>query len=108
MSCAARNPDDWNQPGALSPDGRAKARVIHIEGSSSSQILLSFDGGRCGGGSISAAGSTPDLELSWRDTSTLEVGAPESLQLEPAPSSRTLDHTVQCLDKIVRVVTRRR
>jgi len=107
-ACSSENLADWNEPGVLSPDGRAKARLIHIDDSPSSQVYVSFDHGRCGAGSISAAGAHPDVTLSWRDSTTLEVSAPADLPLEPAPASRELEHRVQCFDHIVQVVVRRR
>ena len=108
FACSSENLADWNQPGVLSPDGTAKARVVHIEGSTSSQVYISFDRGRCGAGSISAPGPDPDLTLSWRDSATLEVSAPAGLFLDPAPASHELEHRVQCHDRIVQVVVRRR
>jgi hypothetical protein len=107
-ACSSENLAGWNAPGLLSPDGRAKARVMHIEGSPSAQVYISFDQGRCGAGSISAPGPNPDITLSWRDTTTLEVSAPAGLALEPAPASRELEHQVQCYDQVVQVVVRRR
>jgi hypothetical protein len=108
FACSSENLADWNQPGVLSPDGNAKARVVHIEGSPSSQVYISFDRGRCGAASISAPGADPDITLSWRDSSTLEVSAPSDLALQLSPASRTLDHPVQCYDHSVQVVVRRR
>jgi hypothetical protein len=108
FACSSENLADWNQPGVLSPDGNAKARLIHIEGSPSSQVYISFDRGRCGAGSISTPGLDPDITLSWRDSSTLEVSASSDLALQPAPASRTLEHQVQCYERSVQVVVRRR
>jgi hypothetical protein len=107
-ACSSENFADWNEPGVLSPDGRAKARLLHIDGSPSSQVYISFDRGRCGGGSISAAGRNPDVTLSWQDATTLEISAAADLALEPAPASRELEHRVQCYDHVVDVVVRRR
>lgn len=108
FACSSENLADWNQPGVVSPDGKAKARLVHIEGSPSSQVYISFDRGKCGAGSISAPGRDPDITLSWRDSSTLEVSAPSGLALQPAPASRSLEHRVECFNRSVQVVVHRR
>ena len=105
-ACTSENLADWNQSGIVSPDGRAKARLSRID--SLSQVFVSFDRGRCGGGSVSTTDVNPDLRLSWRDDTTLEVSAPAAVSLQPAPASRTLNHRVQCLDHSVDVVVSRR
>jgi hypothetical protein len=101
---------EWNKPGLLSPDGRAKARVAHGDGVTlvASQVFITLDRGRCGAGSVSSSDTRADIALSWRDSMTLEVSVPDTLHLDPAPASRTLGHRVQCHDHVVDVVVRRR
>jgi len=109
-ACSSRSEAAWNEPGLLSPNGRAKARVQHGDGVSlvATQVFLTLDRGRCGAGSVSTSDAKADIALSWRDSMTLEVSVPDTLQLAPAPASRTLNHRVQCFDHIVDVVVKRR
>jgi len=106
LACASENLADWNQPGLLSPNGRAKARVMQMD--SVSQVWISFDRGRCGGGSVSTLRPNADIGLSWRDSMTLEVSVPVDLALQPAPASSQLDHRVQCYGDVVNVTVHRR
>lgn len=108
VACSSENLADWNQPGVVSPNGAAKARLMHTPGASSSQIYLTFDRGACGAGSISASGAAPPLKLFWRNATTLEVSAPHALHLQPAPAAQALNHTIKCGDRIVDVVVVRR
>lgn len=66
-----------------------------------------MDQGRCSAGSVSTTDSTPDLALSWIDSTTLEILAPATLALDPAPATEELDHTIQCLDHVIKVRVRR-
>jgi hypothetical protein len=106
-ACSTENLADWNQPGVLSPDGNAKARVLSMSGTY--QVYISFDRGSCGAGSVSArSAAASDLQLAWRDPHTLEVSAPHSLKLDTAPGSHNLNHRVQCRERVVRVEVVRR
>jgi len=108
VACSVENLADWNEPGVLSPDGTAKARLMHLPGSTSSQVYITFDRGACGAGSVSAPGAAPDIKLTWRSSRTLEVVAPREVRLMPAPASRGLDHRVKCRNRVVDVVVVRR
>jgi hypothetical protein len=106
-ACSTGNTADWNQPGVLSPDGTAKARLLDMSGAY--QLCISFDRGSCGAGSISARGAAAsDLKLAWRDSGTLEVSAPHGLKLDAAPAAGGLNHRVQCGDRLVQVEVVRR
>jgi hypothetical protein len=61
--------------------------------------MLSFDGGTCERGSVTANGTGLGLELHWIEPTTLQVTHPESVALEPSPSGEHL----QCGSRKVRV-----
>ncbi|MCP4004911.1 MAG: hypothetical protein GY725_12020 [bacterium] len=103
VSCSSENLADWNEPGVLSPEGWAKARVLEFEldhDPPHSQVYVTFDRGKCGGGSYSASGVGLDLTLQWLDAETLEVSHPAHVQFDSIPSGAQL----QCLNRKVRVV----
>jgi hypothetical protein len=106
-ACSTGNPADWNQPGALSPDGTAKARLLDMAGAY--QVYISFDRGSCGAGSFSARDALPsDIKLAWRNSETLEASVPHGLKLDTPPGATSVVHRVQCRDRVVRVELVRR
>ena len=110
LGCPSGNSAEWNMPGVLSPEGWAKARVVEFDfgpGERHSQVLISFDGGVCGSGSVSADGIDLGLQLAWVDATTLEVAHPADVALEPAPAARELPSRHQCGDRVVWVQSRR-
>jgi len=66
----------------------------------STQVMLSFDGGRCAGGSVSSHGTRLGLRLRWIDDTTLEVSYPPGVMLDRPPGGPT----VRCQDREVRIV----
>ena len=103
VGCSSENLADWNEPGELSPEGWAKARILELdfEGATPhSQVWVTFDRGRCGAGSYSTSGVGLNLELRWRDPTTLEVLHPAGMQFDSSASGAQL----QCLSRKVRVI----
>jgi hypothetical protein len=107
-SCKAGSNVDRIIPsgGILSPAGWCKAAVTEttsVDGQSgSTQVALSFDGGKCGRNAVSSNQVGLGLQLRWLDDSTLEVGHPVGATMVRSPSGEVL----QCLDHRVRVVLR--
>jgi hypothetical protein len=61
--------------------------------------MLSFDGGTCEMGTVTANGTSLGLELRWIEPTTLQVSHPESVALESGPSGEYL----QCGSRKVRI-----
>lgn len=86
-----------------SPSGDVVAQIVEIERgpeSSNTQVILSFDGGRCGSGAVSTNGIRVGLSTRWVDDRTLEVTYPKGRAMERNASGEIL----QCRDRMVRVL----
>jgi hypothetical protein len=83
LTCGAENLEEWNQPGVLSPNGQAKARLIKID--TVTQVFISFNRGRCGGGSVSTNSPDPDIALTLGGQG--KTGHLSTLQNRPFPVS---------------------
>ena len=93
--------DDSERLVVVSPAGWCKAYVADFDfGEGTSQVLLSFDDGRCGSGAVSFRGRRVDLGLRWIDSTTLEVAYPRDVQ----PERNASGEVIQCLDRKVRVL----
>lgn len=105
--CGAKS--DWYPDALSSPSGWARAIVAESESDKheQSQVVIEFTRERCGGGSVSASVIDSGIQLRWVDDETLEVSAPVSLKLRPAPASKTLDHVVRCNERAVNVIVLR-
>ena len=87
----------------VSPAGWCVASVVVFEDSttiSNTQILLSFDGGRCGSGAVYFDGGDVPLELRWIDAATLEVRCPAGASFRRNASGEV----IQCWDRKVQVI----
>ena len=82
-----------------SPAGWAEAQILE-SGGEVTQVFVSFDGGRCGGGSVSTRGVRVGLRLRWLDDSTLEVSYPAGVMLDRPAGGPVL----KCWSREVRVV----
>jgi hypothetical protein len=100
------SPSPEFEPGArvASPNGWAEAYVLEWSygpDNGRTQVMLSFDGGMCGRGSVSANGTSLGLELRWVEPTTLQVTYPESVDLEqPAGGGEDM----QCGKRKVKVI----
>ena len=87
----------------VSPAGWCVASVVVFEDPatvSNTQVLLSFDGGRCGAGAVSFDGADVPLQLHWIDATTLEVRHPRGASFSRNASGDFL----YCLERKVHVV----
>jgi hypothetical protein len=82
-----------------SPAGWAEARIVE-NAQDATRVLVSFDGGRCEGSSVSTRGVRVGLHLRWIDDTTLEVSYPPGVMLD-RPSGGPV---VKCEEREVRVV----
>src|ERR1700694_5546719 len=91
---------EWSR--VKSPEGWCEASVVEFDWPSraNTQILLAFDGGRCGAGAVTFDGSHSDLELRWSDATTLEVRYPKQL----TPTRNPSGEYIQCFDRKVHVI----
>src|SRR2546425_477025 len=86
-----------------SPAGWCVASVVVFDGSpasSNTQVLLSFDGGKCGSGAVSFDRADVPLELRWVDATTLEVRYPK----DATPVRNASGEFLQCFDRRVHVI----
>jgi hypothetical protein len=86
-----------------SPAGGCVASVVVFDGSpggSNTQVLLSFDGGKCGSGAVSFDRADVPLELRWLDATTLEVRHPK----DATPIRNASGEFLQCFDRKVHVI----
>jgi hypothetical protein len=86
-----------------SPAGWVEAYIVESTfdaDDQNTQVLLSFDEGRCGSGAVSALGTDHGLELRWIDATTLEVQHPQALEMTRNASGEIL----QCGNRKVRVL----
>jgi len=74
---------------APSPSGWCKAYVFDYE-HTYSQVILEFDGGRCGSGAVTAWADHVPLHLQWLDATTLEVQYPNAVRMERNASGEVL------------------
>jgi len=72
-----------------SPSGWCKAYVFDYE-HAYSQVILEFDGGKCGSGAVTALADHAPLYLRWLDATTLEVQHPSGVRMERNPSGEVL------------------
>ena len=87
----------------VSPAGWCVASVVVFDDPAAvanTQVLLSFDGGRCGAGAVSFTGSDVPVQLHWTDATTLEVRYPQGATFSRNASGEFL----QCFDRTVHVV----
>jgi hypothetical protein len=87
-----------------SPNGWVAAYVLEWSygaGNGSTQVMLSFDGGRCGRGTLSADGTGLGLDLQWVEPAILQVTHPKSVDLKRGPG---IEEEVQCGKRKVRVI----
>lgn len=101
ISCSS--PEFKEGARVASPNGWVEAYVLewsHGPGNGRTQVMLSFDEGRCGRGSVSANGIGLGVDLRWIEPTTLQVSYPESVDLERGPGGED----VQCGNRKVRVI----
>jgi hypothetical protein len=72
-----------------SPSGWCKAYVLDYE-HAHSQVILEFDGGKCGSGAVTALADHAPLYLRWLDATTLEVQHPSGVRMERNASGEVL------------------
>jgi len=86
-----------------SPAGWCVASVIVFDASprsSNTQVLLSFDDGRCGSGAVSFDRANVPITVRWVDATTLEVSYPKDL----VPERNASGEFLQCFDRRVHVI----
>jgi hypothetical protein len=101
ISCSS--PEFKESVRVASPNGWVEAYVLewsYGQGNGRTQVMLAFDGGRCGRGSVSANGIGLGLKLRWVEPATLQITHPESVDLERSPGGED----VQCGNRKVRVI----
>lgn len=89
-----------------SPNGWVEAYVLEWSygpNNGRTQVMLSFDAGMGGCGSVSANGTSLGLELRWVEPTTLQVTYPESVVLEQPPGGAD----IQCRNRKVKVILSR-
>lgn len=105
ISCSSPESELKFKEGArvVSPNGWVEAYVVewtYGSGEGRTQVMLSFDEGWCGRGSVSANGTGLGLGLRWVEPDTLQVTYPTSVDLQQPPGGDNM----QCGKRKVRVV----
>ncbi|WP_444902879.1 hypothetical protein ACJJIU_13235 [Microbulbifer sp. CnH-101-E] len=65
------------------------------------QVLVSFGGGACGAGVVSAYSNNLNFKLTWRDGSTLVIENPSGVELQWNPSGQYLKCGEYSIEAIV-------